>query len=118
MSTYSPNFATQDTFSPDNYVLKFFVTVVIIYTIGSLQYVVKQLLKQIFPLKHEEFTDLCSICNISVLMFDNSFHGYYIHGRSPYGQSDVGLDILTKSLLYEEGGKAQQRGLILDEPDL
>jgi len=23
--------------------------------------------------------------NISVLMFDETFHGYYIHGRSPYG---------------------------------
>jgi hypothetical protein len=59
------------------------------------------------PLKTEELTDLCSICNISVLLFDNSFHGYYIHGRSPYGQAEVSSEILRKALEYEESGKAQ-----------
>jgi meckelin len=57
------------------------------------------------PLPFEEFTDLCAISNISVLMFDSDFRGYYIHGRSPYGQAEVSATDLAKSLEYESLGQ-------------
>jgi len=38
-----------------------------------------------------QFTDLCSMANISVLVLEDSFHGYYIHGRSPHGYSDTDM---------------------------
>ena len=53
--------------------------------IGATQYAVTYVFKGLFPLKIEEFIDLCSVTNISLLIFNNSFHGYYIHGRSPFG---------------------------------
>jgi meckelin len=86
-TSYSPDLIRTNEKSPLNYALFFFVTTFLIYVIGVIQYVIRFLppIKGMFPQKHIEFVDLCSICNISILMFDESFHGYYIHGRSPYG---------------------------------
>jgi hypothetical protein len=76
----------------------------VIYGIGIAQFVLRHLVKIWFPLPFEEFTDLCAICNTSVLMFDSDFKGYYIHGRSPYGQAEVSSSDLIKSLEYESLG--------------
>lgn len=87
-STYDPDFdrtSNSVNNSPYNYVLQFFFTTIIMFAIGVAQYMAKYVLKFKFPLLIENFVDLCSVCNISVLIFDHSFHGYYIHGRSPYG---------------------------------
>jgi hypothetical protein len=69
-------------------------------------------------MKHDEFTDLCSIANISVLMFDETYHGYYIHGRSPYGQAEVSIEMLKLALDFEESGKAHMRGISETEPEM
>jgi hypothetical protein len=37
------------------------------------------------------FIDLCSVSNISVFILDETYHGYYIHGRSPHGKADVNI---------------------------
>ena len=84
-TSHDPDLKTYETDSPQNYVLFFFVSTIIIYGLGIIMYGMQYALKGTFPLRHDEFVDLCSICNMSVLMFDESFHGFYIHGRSPYG---------------------------------
>lgn len=84
-STHDPDLSEVKVNSPENYVLNFFITALVMYIIGIIQYVLRYLVKFRVPLATEEFTDLCAMSNISVLMFDNQFHGYYIHGRSPYG---------------------------------
>jgi hypothetical protein len=33
-----------------------------------------------FSLKFQDFMDLCSVSNISLLIMDQHFHGYYVHG--------------------------------------
>lgn len=104
LSTFSPSLDTTATNSPQNYVINFFVTAILIYLIGIAQYIFRYLIKLWRPLPVEEFTDLCAICNISVVMFDGDFHGYYIHGRSPYGQAEVSASDLTKALEYESLG--------------
>lgn len=86
--------------------------------IAGLQYGGRYLIKRWFPLKTEEFTDLCSVTNISVLIFDDSYGGYYIHGRSPYGQTESSAELLRRSLEQEARGKGQIRGLSPEEPDL
>lgn len=83
--SYSADLVTVPTNTPNNYVLFFFVTACLIYIIAAIQYVFRYVVKGKFPLKTDELVDLCSITNISILIFDESFHGYYIHGRSPYG---------------------------------
>lgn len=106
ISTHNPNLESKEHSSPENYVLGFFVTTMVMYAIGIVQYIIRYLIKIWFPLPFEEFTDLCSISNISVLMFDSEFKGYYIHGRAPYGQSEVTTQDLIKSLEYEVTGQA------------
>jgi hypothetical protein len=62
-------------------------------------------------MQHEEFQDLCSMANCSLLIFDESFHGYYIHGRSPYGQAEISAEKLKLALEFEASGKANIRGI-------
>lgn len=58
------------------------------------------------------FIDLCSTSNISVLIRTCSFHGYYIHGRSPHFSSDEDMDELTANLKREKLDQVPKRGLI------
>lgn len=118
LSTNNPNLDTTVQNSPENYVINFFVTAMVMYGIGIAQYIVRYAVKLWVPLPIEDFTDICAICNVSVLMFDNEFKGYYIHGRSPYGQAEVSSSDLIRSLEYESTGQAQQRGLTPDDPNL
>ena len=104
VSTQDPTYQHAPGQSPENYVINFFITAMVMYAIGIAQYIIRYSIKLWFPLPIEEFTDLCAICNISVLMFDNEFKGYYIHGRSPYGQAEVSSSDLIKSLEYESTG--------------
>jgi hypothetical protein len=39
-------------------------------------------------------------------MFDHSFHGFYIHGKSPYGQAEISHEDLKKAIEFESEGKA------------
>jgi meckelin len=32
--------------------------------------------------------DLCSVANISIIIIDDSLHGYYLHGENPIGFSE------------------------------
>jgi hypothetical protein len=58
------------------------------------------------------------MCNISVLMFDETFHGYYIHGRSPYGQAEINTAKLLKALNFEAAGQATIRGISDEDPNM
>jgi len=105
-STHDPQLSTDQFDSPENYALKFFVTALLLIFISVGQYVLKYMVKAIFPLKVEEFVDLCCITNISCLFFDNAFHGFYLHGKSPYGQADVSSEMLRRALDHESSGRA------------
>eukprot|EP00210_Caulerpa_lentillifera_P009135 g8709.t1 len=60
-----------------------------------------------------QFVDLLFISNISCLMMDTSFSGYYLHGRNQNLHSDVSLKELNDSLVQEHHGLLAQRGLSL-----
>ena len=47
------------------------------------------------------FMDLCSMCNISVMALTQANHGYYIHGRSVHGYSDVNMKQINDMLQRE-----------------
>ncbi len=79
---------------------------------------IRYVLSRPFSLPHTNFVDLCSMCNISVLMFDETFHGYYIHGRSPYGQAEISTEKLLKALNFEAAGQATIRGISDEDPDM
>jgi meckelin len=54
----------------------------------------RQALRIWWPLPIENFIDLCSVSNISIIIFDEALHGYYIHGMNPLGQSEGTLSYI------------------------
>jgi len=57
------------------------------------------------------FIDLCSVSNISVFILDQNCHGYYIHGRSPHGTTDVNMKDMIMNLERESRLMSGKRGL-------
>jgi meckelin len=114
----NPDLTIQKQDSPRNYALFMFVTTLIVYGLGVIQYLFNFIMMPCKPPATTEFVDLCSICNISILMFDENLHGYYIHGRSPFGQAEISQEDIRKNLYFESTGKAQMRGITNEDPDL
>ena len=90
--------ATYNELVPINYVLKFFLSAFIFLCIMAVQYIFEGFNSYFNSLKFQEFTDLCSVSNISMLIMDEHFHGYYIHGKAPWRQSDLMLSDLKRNL--------------------
>uniref|UniRef100_A0A4W3IL95 Meckelin n=1 Tax=Callorhinchus milii TaxID=7868 RepID=A0A4W3IL95_CALMI len=61
--------------------------------------------------KIQQFVDLCSVSNVSVFVLLYRCYGYYIHGRSVHGQTDVGLENMYLNLRKEEENLCGMRGL-------
>ncbi|XP_038146935.1 meckelin isoform X1 [Cyprinodon tularosa] len=62
--------------------------------------------------KMRQFVDLCSVSNISVLLFINRCFGYYIHGRSVHGHADTNMEEMSNNLKRESESLCGQRGLV------
>jgi meckelin len=54
--------------------------------------------------KVASFVDLCTLANVSLLLFDEYAHGFYVHAKAPWGASDVPLDCLQEELREEING--------------
>ena len=77
-----------------------------------MQYLTSTIIYQrLFEDKIINFVDLCSVANISVFILDQSLHGYYIHGRSPNGKTDVNMKELLMNLYREANAMSGTRGL-------
>jgi len=50
----------------------------------------------------QKFVDLCSTCNISMLLLESDIYGYYIHGQSVHGRAEAGLRQMHENMLREE----------------
>lgn len=59
-----------------------------------------------------QFEDLCSLCNISLLVLTNNCFGYYVHGRSVHGRAEVSLSEIRAQLEREAQGHTGRRGLL------
>jgi meckelin len=57
------------------------------------------------------FMDLCSVSNISVFILTYNLYGYYIHGRSPHGTTDVNMKDMIMNLERESKQMSGTRGL-------
>ncbi|XP_077542856.1 meckelin isoform X2 [Haemaphysalis longicornis] len=64
--------------------------------------------------KLQHFIDLCSVSNISVVIFVQPKFGYYIHGRSAQGHADVSMREMHELLRREEEDLCGHRGLLPD----
>jgi len=97
--------------SPENYALNFFVITILIFGIGGIQYIVSAVLSPMYPHDYTNFVDMCSMANISIIMFNEDLNGYYIHGKSASGNSDVSSEKLRLNLEAEIQGNATIRGI-------
>lgn len=80
--------------------------------IGILQYVVYEFF-YIRCISDEigQFIDFCSVANISMFIMTHTQYGFYLHGRSPHGNSDVSMQYMSKALAKEENEETGKRGL-------
>ena len=90
--------------TPTNYVLKFFLSAFLFLCIMAAQYLVELVNSYFNSLKFQEFIDLCAVSNISLLVMDEQFHGYYIHGKAPWGRSDLLMRELKENVDREGEG--------------
>lgn len=118
LSRAQPNsdvgFTTSNT-SPRNPVLRYFLTCSLLLIIGYTQYVVKKTLSIWIATPIQNFIDLCAVANVSVMVLDEYLHGYYIHGVSPNGYAELGLDELLESLHKEAAGRSRTRGIMPED---
>ena len=126
-----PTMTTQvDSGVPTSYILKYFIDVFLLFVISMIIYGslflkilflifhkgLRKLIVLRFPTPVQEFTDLCSIDNISIIVFDKQFHGYYLHGMAPSGQAEGSIGELKRSLELESKGTVRGRGLLANDP--
>jgi meckelin len=84
----------------------------IIYFLALIQYFFYIIFYQrLIEDKIINFIDLCSVSNISVFILDQNRHGYYIHGRSPHGITDVNMKDMVMNLERESRSMSGTRGL-------
>ena len=53
-----------------------------------------------------------SLSNISLLVFDEKCHGYYVHGKSVHSSADTNLEELNNCLQKEANDLVPRRGLL------
>ena len=58
-----------------------------------------------------DFIDLCSMANVSVIVFHSKLYGYYLHGRSVHGRSDTDMLEMHEQFKREEDDLCGKRGL-------
>jgi len=101
---------------PTSPVLKFFLGIFLLFVISIILYGLRKLIVLRFPTPVQEFTDLCSIANVSLMVFDKEFHGYYVHGMSPSGSAEGSIGELKRALELESKGTVRGRGLLANDP--
>jgi meckelin len=62
------------------------------------------------------FLDLCTLMKISVLVMDEKYRGYYVHGNSPHEYADGSMAEVALNLFEEGAAMRTGRGL-LGSPD-
>ncbi|XP_060109840.1 meckelin-like [Heteronotia binoei] len=93
-------------------ILRFGIAASIWLAVGIAQVVISVALYERFVEdKIQQFTDLCSLSNVSVFILMHRCYGFYIHGRSVHGHADVSMDTMHTYLRREEENLCPLRGL-------
>ncbi|XP_038664961.1 meckelin isoform X1 [Scyliorhinus canicula] len=114
MSPYS-NFkrTAESDVVPPSRILRFGMASGIWLTVGVIQVVFcTGIYERFVEDRISQFIDVCSISNISVMIFSHRCFGYYIHGRSVHGHADTNMEEMNLNLKREADNLCGQRGLI------
>ena len=96
----------------EGHLLRFAVVVLLFMSIAFVQWIFFAFIYERFlgdPFG--DFIDLCSMANISLMIFQNKLYGYYIHGRSVHGRSDTDMLEMHEQFKREEDDLCGKRGL-------
>ncbi|KAM4722988.1 meckelin-like [Rhinophrynus dorsalis] len=106
------NPATGTYMAPQSLILRFGMAACMWLAVGIVQVLFFICIyERFFEDKVRQFTDLCSLSNVSVFLLTHRCYGYYIHGRSVHGQADVSMETMLSNLRKEEENLCPLRGL-------
>ncbi|KAL8195036.1 UNVERIFIED_CONTAM: hypothetical protein K2H54_045600 [Gekko kuhli] len=98
--------------APWSPILRFGIAASVWLAVGIVQVVISVgLYERFVEDKIQQFTDLCSLSNVSVFILVHRCYGFYIHGRSVHGHADVSMDTMHSYLQREEENLCPLRGL-------
>jgi meckelin len=63
------------------------------------------------------YVDLLSLSNLSLIVLDQRYHGYYLHGRSVHCNADTSMGELIKQLQSEQDGRVSKRGMLANSDE-
>lgn len=68
----------------------------------------------------EQFVDLLTLTNVSIMLLQDTYAGYYMHGRSLMPFADTSMVELNEQMRKEQNMQVGARGLITqgDQPEL
>lgn len=89
-----PSTQVKDVTGTENVVLSYFINSFLYLVIALGQIYLRRLVRIWWSLPAEDFVDLCCLSNISIFIFDEALHGYYIHGKNPLGKAEGSLQYI------------------------
>ena len=100
----------------ESLVLRFAVSTLVVSATVLAEYLFKELLYDRYIQGHplDDFIDVLTLSNISILILFDKHAGYYLHGRSLMQSSDTTLSEISNSLRMESGNSMSTRGFITD----
>ncbi|XP_067888739.1 uncharacterized protein [Heterodontus francisci] len=99
--------------APSSRILRFGMATTIWLTVGLVQIIFRMgIYERFVEDRINQFIDVCSISNISVIILSHRCFGYYIHGRSVHGHADTNMEEMNLNLKREAENLCAQRGLI------
>lgn len=72
---------TENKLVDHNFTMQYAVGVIIYVVVYLFQLILVNLYEKYVKNSLQGFVDLCSVANISLLIFTDDYYGYYIHGR-------------------------------------
>lgn len=89
----------------DHWILRFGMTTSLWIILMALQYFFFHYIYwRFWGNPYFNFLDLCTVSNLSLFISTSSIHGYYLHGKSIHGHSDVDMKKLSQALVEDEEG--------------
>ena len=96
----------------DSSFLRFFLIIILVISMGILSSIVSWVNGKFFGAGYENLIDLCSICNVSLVIFLQPKKVCYIHGKSNFGTGEGTLALIYKKLQLESTGNSKNRGIL------
>eukprot|EP00899_Mesostigma_viride_P010701 jgi/Mesvir1/19632/Mv09918-RA.1 len=114
LAIIQPNLDSLDEhfYDEQSLVLRFAISSALLLAIGIVQVMYKLVFHHRF-IEHPlvQFVDLLSLANISIIVFEDTYAGYYLHGRSLMTFADTGMLDMSAELRREQDGVVAARGL-------